>query len=247
MNFPLRIGTRGSKLALCQAQMAARVLHQCGIETIVCVIETKGDRQQDRIFSPQDGQGVFTAEIEKALLEHRIDLAVHSLKDLPPERSDELIIAAIMAREDSRDAFVGRTASTLASLPPGAIVGTSSVRRKMQLLALRPDIRIVDMRGNIDTRLRKLDDGQYDAICLAAAGLRRLGLASRISEYFPLNCVTPAAGQGALAVQIRRDNMGLAAKLATLEHDVTRRAVCAERTVLAELGGGCTVPLGVHA
>ncbi|OPZ84560.1 MAG: Porphobilinogen deaminase [bacterium ADurb.Bin429] len=188
-------------------------------------------------------------EIEQALLDREVDLAVHSMKDLPGEMPDGLIIAAVPPREDTRDVLVGplNQPVTLAALPTGARLGTSSLRRKAQILALRPDLTVLDMRGNVDTRLRKLDDGQYDAVVLAAAGLHRLGLAARIHEYLPSPAVLPAAGQGALAIQTRTDDTKLITALAPLNDDDTMRATRAERTVLAELGGGCSIPLGVLA
>jgi len=243
----IRLGSRGSALALAQANWTAEQLRQLGAEVEMITIRTTGDRIADRAFTPGDGKGVFTVEIERALLDGTIDLAVHSLKDLPTEMAPELQLGAVPRREDPRDVLVGRSAATLDTLPHGAVVGTSSLRRRAQLLARRPDLQVADMRGNVDTRLRKLDEGQYDAICLAAAGLHRLGWAARITEYFPSDVMVSAVGQGALALQTRRDDLPLLALLAHLHDEPTALAIRAERTVLAALGGGCTVPLGVLA
>ena len=189
-------------------------------------------------------KGVFTKEIEEALLDGRIDLAVHSLKDLPTELPAGLRLGAVPEREDPRDALVGKR---LADLAPGDRVGTSSLRRAAQLKALRPGLEILDVRGNVETRLRKLDEGRYDAILLACAGLRRLGLAERITEALEPHVMAPAIGQGALGIEIREDDADVAELLARLEHAETRRAVEAERALLDALGGGCQVPLGGHA
>ena len=192
-------------------------------------------------------KGLFVSEIEQALLEGGVQLAVHSMKDLPGEMPRELMLACVPKREDPRDALIGRTAGTIAKLRKGAVVGTSSPRRKCQLLAVRPDLNIVDLRGNVDTRVRKLDEGRFDAICMAAAGLHRLGLRDRITEYIGVDVMAPAVGQGALAVQTRIDAGDIAASLRTLHDEDTGRAVLAERAVLAALGGGCGIPLGVLA
>lgn len=241
----IRLGTRGSALALTQSRGIAAQLTAAGWTVEVTIIQTTGDRIADRAFVPADGKGVFVAEIERALLDNTIDLAVHSMKDLPGEMAPGLTLAAVSVREDARDVLVGRTAPTLAQLPAGAVVGTSSLRRRAQLQALRPDITLADMRGNVDTRLRKLDEGRYDAICLAAAGLHRLGLARRITEYFPVDMMVPSVGQGALALQSRAGDEMVISACAPLHDAGTARAVNAERTVLAALGGGCAVPLGV--
>lgn len=241
----LILGTRGSALALVQAHWMVDRIERLGWEVTLRVIRTAGDRIADRAFIPADGRGVFVADIEQALLEGAIDVALHSLKDLPADMHPGLAIAAVPVRADPRDVLVGRVAPTLATLPPGAILGTSSLRRRAQLTAMRPDLAIVDMRGNVDSRLRKLDAGDYDAICLAAAGLLRLNLAARITEY--LDLVLPAPGQGALALQARADDYPLLDELSILIHDETDRAVRAERAVLAAIGGGCRVPLGALA
>ncbi len=248
MTKPIRLGTRGSALALIQSRWVATQLEQCGITTSIEIIRTTGDRISERNFTPGDGKGVFVAELEQALLNGDIDLAVHSMKDLPGEMTAGLTLAAIPTREDPRDVLViGDGSPTLAALPAGATVGTSSARRRAQLLVARPDIRIADMRGNIDTRVRKLDEGQYHAICLAAAGLHRLGMAARISQYLDYEIMLPAVGQGALAMQTRADDHELIAICAGLHDDTTARAIRAERAVLAMLGGGCSIPLGVLA
>ena len=242
----IRLGTRGSALALTQSRWVATQLEKEGFVVKLEIIRTTGDRIADRAFTPNDGKGVFVAEIERALLAGDIDIAVHSLKDLPGEMTPGLTLAAIPKREDPRDVLIGRTAPDLASLPPGATIGTSSLRRRAQLHLLRPDIHLLDMRGNVDTRLRKLAEGHYDAICLAAAGLHRLGLAAHISEYFNIETILPAAGQGALAIQSRADS-ALISDLHNLHDEISSRAIQAERAVLAAIGGGCSLPLGVHA
>lgn len=247
MSELIRLGTRASLLALTQARWVAARLAHAGRVVELHPIHTTGDRIRERRFAPGDGKGVFVAELEQALLEGAIELAVHSMKDLPGEMPEGLLLAAVPPREDPRDVLVGRTAPALAALPPGALIGTSSLRRRAQLLAARPDIQVTDLRGNIDTRLRKLDEGRYDAICLAAAGLHRLGLAGRITEYFALETMVPPVGQGALALQTRTDDARTRAALSPLHDEATARAVRTERTVLAALGGGCSLPLGVFA
>ncbi|MHB0938207.1 MAG: hydroxymethylbilane synthase [Armatimonadota bacterium] len=243
----IRLGTRGSKLATTQSGGIAEQLRALGCSVEMVIIKTTGDRFPERPVDQFSGKGVFVAEIEQALLRGEVDLAVHSLKDLPGEMTPGLALAATPVREDPRDALIGRAAPTLATLPSGARVGTSSLRRRAQLLALRSDLEMLEMRGNVDTRLRKLDEGQYDAICLAAAGLRRLGLAERITEYFDTKDVLPAAGQGSLALQTREDDAATRAAVAPLHDEATGLAVRAERAVLAALGGGCQLPLGVFA
>lgn len=240
----LRIGTRGSALALWQARRVAERLAGLGVETEIEIIRTTGDRITDVPLARVGSKGLFTKEIEEALLEGRIDLAVHSLKDLPVELPAGLALAAVPERESPLDAVVGRR---LAELPPGARVGTSSLRRAAQLRRLRPDLVIEDIRGNLDTRLRKLDEGRYDAILLAAAGLVRLGLEARIAERLAPETMCPAVGQGALAVETRAEPDPAFAVCAQLEDPAARCAVEAERALLAALGGGCQVPLGAHA
>ena len=236
----MRIGTRGSALALAQARLVADALG--GGEVVV--IETAGDRDRARRFDQiGDGRGVFTREIERALLERRIDAAVHSAKDLTGESPEGLVIGAIPERGDPRDACCGPFRS-LEELPAGCGVGTSSARRAGLLGELRPDVQVVPLRGNVDTRLRKLDDADADAIVLAAAGLHRLGLESRIAFCLDPAVFVPEAGQGALAVQVRA---GEEERVSAIDHEPSRRAVEAERARVAELGGGCTVPVAAHA
>jgi hydroxymethylbilane synthase len=232
------IGSRGSQLALWQARHIASLLK---VETRLEIIKTTGDKIQDVPLSQVGGKGLFTKEIEEALLDGRIDLAVHSLKDMPSELPPGLTLAAIPEREDPRDALLG------APLKEGARVGTSSLRRSVQLLTMHRELSIESLRGNLDTRIRKLDEGQYDTIILAAAGLRRLGWAERISQLIPVDVMIPAVGQGALAIETR-DDSGEAYQLArTLEHAASRTAITAERAFLAVFGGGCQVPIGAHA
>ena len=240
--MPLTIGSRGSQLALWQAHWVKRELEARGETCRIEIIKTTGDRITDVPLAKVGTKGLFTKEIEEALLDGRIDLAVHSLKDLPTELPAGLIIAAIPAREDPRDALVGATLTTLAS---GARVGTSSLRRVAQLRAVRPDLAIESVRGNVDTRLRKLGEGQYDALVMAAAGLRRLGWEARIAESLPVDVMCPAVGQGALAIETREAS-DAARSCARLDDTATRLGVEAERAVLATLGGGCQVPIGAY-
>ena len=239
----LVIGSRGSQLALWQAKWIGARLAERGQETRIEIIKTTGDKITDVPLAKVGTKGLFTKEIEEALLDGRIDLAVHSLKDLPTEVPAGLSIAATPPREDARDALVG---VRLGELPAGAKVGTSSLRRAAQLRAVRPDLTIESVRGNLDTRLRKLDEGQYQAIVLAAAGLTRLGWADRIAEILQPDVMCPAVGQGTLAIETRTE--GVASEVcAALDHGATRAAVTAERAVLASLGGGCQVPIGAYA
>ena len=240
----LRIGSRGSKLALWQAHWVKGKLEELGERLTIEIIKTTGDKITGVPLAKAGSKGLFTKEIEEALSERRIDLAVHSLKDLPTELPEGLGIAAIPEREDARDALVGRRLGDLAA---GARVGTSSLRRVAQLRALRPDLAIQSVRGNLDTRLRKLEEGQYDAIVLAAAGLKRLGWADRIAEILEPEVMCPAVGQGALAVETRNDGEAPERTCARLDDAGTRAAVTAERALLAALGGGCQVPIGAHA
>ncbi|HMD70275.1 MAG TPA: hydroxymethylbilane synthase [Bryobacteraceae bacterium] len=239
----LVIATRGSQLALWQARHVAARLAALGHECRIEIVKTTGDQITDVPLARIGAKGLFTKEIEEALLDRRADLAVHSLKDLPTELPGHLVLAAVAEREDARDAVVG---CRIAELPHGAGVGTSSLRRSAQLRRLRADLEIQPVRGNLDTRLRKLDDGQYHAILLAAAGLKRLGWGGRIAEILEPDAMCPAVGQGALAIETRSSGAGLDAARA-LDHAVTRAAVTAERAVLAALGGGCQVPIGAHA
>jgi len=240
----LTIGSRGSKLALWQANWVAAELAGMGHKTRIRIIKTTGDKITDVALSKVGTKGLFTKEIEEALLNGSIDLAVHSLKDMPTDLPDGLTLSAIPKREDPRDAIAGRG---LDELPPGAKAGTSSLRRSAQLRALRPDLVIESVRGNVDTRLRKLDEGQYDAIVLAAAGLRRLGLADRIAEALSPRVMVPAVGQGALAIETRLEESDVVAACRNLNDHATSRCVAAERALLASLGGGCQVPIGAHA
>jgi hydroxymethylbilane synthase len=237
----LVIGSRGSQLALWQARWVQSRLQASGIESRIEIIKTTGDKILDVPLAKVGSKGLFTKEIEDALLDGSVDLAVHSLKDMPTELPEGLTLAAIPEREDVRDAIIG---STLDALPQGALVGTSSLRRTAQLRAFRPDLTVESVRGNVDTRLRKLDEGQYQAIMLAAAGLRRLGWADRIAQYIDPVVMCPAVGQGALAIETRTDRIEVAA---SLEHRDTRIAVTAERALLGALGGGCQVPIGANA
>jgi hydroxymethylbilane synthase len=240
----LTIGSRGSQLALWQARWIEARIQSFGVETRLEIIHTTGDKITGVALSKVGTKGLFTKEIEEALLNRTIDLAVHSLKDMPTELPAGLTLAAIPEREDPRDALIGHT---LHSLPRQARVGTSSLRRAAQLRAIRPDLMIQDIRGNLDTRLRKLDEGQYDAIVLASAGLRRLGWENRITELLDPEVMCPAVGQGALAVETRADGGQAVTLSKRLEDHETRIAVTAERAVLAALGGGCQVPIGAYA
>jgi hydroxymethylbilane synthase len=242
----LRIGSRGSQLALWQANHVAALLREQGHSVEIEIIKTTGDRLQEVTFAEVGSKGMFTKEIEEALTENRIDLAVHSLKDLPTELPEPFTLAATPPRVDARDAFVSVHYPSLAALPQGARVGTSSQRRRAQLKALRPDIEIVEFRGNVDTRLRKLADGQAAAILLAAAGLERLGRTDWLRERLDPEDFCPAAGQGSLAIEARKDDPATIEAVAFLDNPDTRFAVTAERAALAALGGGCQVPIGVH-
>lgn len=239
----LTIGSRGSHLALWQARHISGLLEQAGVETRIEIIRTTGDHLQTASLIQAGGKGLFTKEIEDALLAGTIDLAVHSLKDLPTETPAGLVIASIPEREDARDAMVG---NRLSDLPRGARVGTSSGRRAAQLRVLRPDLTIEPVRGNVDTRLRKLKEGQYDAIVLAAAGLRRLGLEGEIAEILSPEVMCPAAGQGALAIETRAADEAYEICRA-LNHLQSFYAVSCERAALAALGGGCQLPVGAFA
>jgi hydroxymethylbilane synthase len=239
----LTIGSRGSQLALWQARWVQNQIEAMGETTRLLLIKTTGDKITDVPLAKVGTKGLFTKEIEEALLDGRIDLAVHSLKDMPTELPAGLTISAIPEREDPRDAMVG---TTLADLPQGARVGTSSLRRTAQLLALRPDLKIESIRGNLDTRVKKVEQG-FDAVVLAAAGLRRLGWNDRIADVLPPEVMCPAVGQGALAIETRDDNGAGQTACRRLDHLPTRQAVTAERAVLATLGGGCQVPIGAHA
>jgi hydroxymethylbilane synthase len=251
MSRPLVIGSRGSKLALWQAEQARARLEAINpqVEVRIEIIKTTGDVKNDPL-SVIGGKGVFTKELEDALLDGRIDIAVHSLKDLPTILPDGLSIAAICEREDARDALVlraGAEGGSLKDLQNGAVVGTSSQRRLAQLKALRHDVVVRDLRGNVDTRLRKLDEGQYDAVILASAGLVRLGLQERISARIAIGEMLPAVGQGAIAIETRTDNEFAVKSASRLDHRETRLACLAERAFLRGLGGGCQFPIAAHA
>ena len=241
----LRIGTRGSALALWQARSIAQALREAtGVDPEIVIIKTSGDKFQQTSFSQIGTKGIFIKELEDALLDERIDLAVHSMKDVPTEMPEGLTIAAIGKREDVRDALLSSSGAKLASLPQGARVGTSSLRRQSQLLYARRDLRLLELRGNVDTRIEKLKRGDYDAIVLAKAGLDRLGLSGNISQVLPHDVSLPAAGQGAIGIEARAGDAGTLRVLTALEDAETRNAVTAERSALAGLGGGCQVPIG---
>jgi len=255
----LIIGSRGSKLALWQAQWVRDQFASAGHEIEIRIIKTTGDNLQAiapgeplpasmaQTVAEVGSKGLFIKEIEEALLAREIDVAVHSLKDLPTEQPAGLVLGAVPQREDARDVFISREGQSLESLPAGARVATSSLRRQTQLRALRPDLVYVAMRGNLDTRLRKLERGDCEALVLAAAGVHRLGLSGRITSYFQLDQMCPAVGQGALGIEIRADDSRAREAVAPLDHLVTHQAVGAERAVLRRLGGGCQVPIAAHA
>ena len=245
----VRIGTRGSKLALWQAEWVKSRLENLhsGLAVELTIIKTKGDKILDVPLAKVGGKGLFVKEIEAALSSGSIDLAVHSMKDMPAEIPMGLCIGAVPAREVPVDALIAREGQTLETLPRGARIGTSSLRRASQLRRARPDIEIVPLRGNLDTRLRKLDEGQMEAIVLAAAGVRRLGLEARISQKLDTEIMLPAVGQGALCIETRDGDTTIAPLVAPLEDAATRIAVTAERAYLHRLEGGCQVPIAGHA
>jgi hydroxymethylbilane synthase len=240
--MPLRLGTRASALARWQADWVAAQLRQRGVEVLLVPLVTTGDRQPGAIESI-GGQGVFTKEIQRALLDGRIDLAVHSLKDLPTALVAGLCLAAVPRRADPGDVLVCARGESLAELPRGATIGTGSLRRRAQLLHFRADLQMKDIRGNVDTRVRKLEASEYDAVVLAEAGLHRLGLESRITQRLPLEIVLPAPGQGALALETRDDDEATRRAVAQLDHPPSHAAVEAERAMLAALQGGCLAPV----
>lgn len=254
----LIIGSRGSKLALWQAHWVRDQLVATGHEIEVRIIKTAGDRLQSvapgepltgsmaQAVAEAGSKGLFIKEIEEALLAREIDVAVHSLKDLPTEQPAGLALGAVPPREDARDVLVSRGNQSLENLPPGARVATSSLRRQTQLRGLRSDLVYVAMRGNLDTRLRKLERGDCEALVLAAAGVHRLGFTGRITSYFPLDQMCPAVGQGALGIEIRTEDGRASQAVAPLDHGATHLAVRAERAVLRQLGGGCQVPIAAH-
>lgn len=247
MSEPLVIASRESRLAMWQAEHVQALLVQRGHQVELLGMTTRGDQILDRSLSQVGGKGLFVKELELAIEEGRADLAVHSLKDVPMELPEGFSLACVMEREDPRDAFVSSRYSHLDALPLGAVVGTSSLRRMALLRALRPDLRIEPLRGNLDTRLRKLDDGLYDAIVLAAAGLKRLGLERRIRDIFEPSVMLPAAGQGALGIEVRTDRVDVINALAPLVHVTSWRAVAAERAVSRAMGGSCSMPLAAFA
>ena len=247
----LRIGTRGSPLALAQAGMVRDALAKAqGFDPArieVQAIRTTGDRIQDRPLAEVGGKGLFAKEIEEALIENRIDLAVHSSKDMPTFLPEGLVLSTFLRREDARDAFISRKARTLSELPRGAAVGTSSPRRQALVRRMRPDLRIVDLRGNVETRLRKLEAGDADATLLALAGLKRLGLADAAATVFELDEFLPAVGQGAIGIETRADDARTRGLLAPINHADTATALACERAFLAALDGSCRTPIAGHA
>lgn len=245
----LRIGTRGSALALWQANhVAGRIRAMPDAPEVELVhIQTEGDRVQGVALSQLPGKAFFTKELEEAILDGRVDLAVHSLKDLETEMPEGLALVAVLEREDPRDVLIAGDGLSLDSLPSGARVGTSSLRRRAFIQHWRDDLRLADLRGNVPTRIRRLDEGDYDAIVLAAAGVKRLGLGDRITDYLPGDVLLPAVSQGAIGVQARADDPGVSRWLKPLAHDPTRLCTLAERALLHEIEGGCQVPLGAHA
>ena len=243
----LRIGSRGSQLALWQAHHISALLRERGHEVELEIIKTTGDKITDVALAKVGTKGMFTKEIEEALAEGRIDLAVHSLKDLPTELSQGYEIAAVTTRENPRDVFCSRKYETIEGLPRAARVGTSSLRRQAQLKAVRPDLDIHPLRGNVDTRLRKLEAGEYDAIILAAAGLNRLGKTQLVKQVIPAEVMCPAAGQGALGIEIRAGDSVTGQHLAFLDDAAARATTTCERALLNKLGGGCQVPIGAFA
>lgn len=243
----LRIASRGSQLALWQANHISDLLRQRGHQVEIEIIKTTGDKITDVALANVGTKGMFTKEIEEALADGRVDLAVHSLKDLPTEIAPQFEIAAITKRENPRDAFCSPTYASIDDLPQGARVGTSSLRRKAQLKAVRPDLQIFPLRGNVDTRLRKLEAGEFDAIILAAAGLTRLAKTELVKQILPPEIMCPAAGQGALAIEIRSGDSATRQHLAFLNDAAARATTTCERTLLNKLGGGCQVPIGALA
>ena len=243
----MRLASRGSRLARAQFDLAARALYELGhIETALVVIESRGDAQQDVPAAEMDGQGWFTTEVERAVIDGRADCAVHSAKDLPTALADDMQVAAYLPRADVRDGLLCRTGGTLAELEAGTRVATSSPRRAALALAINPGVVIVPMRGNVDTRLSKLDSGEVDALLLACAGLDRLGLGDRVTERLDPAIFVPAPAQGVIALEVR-DHSGAAELVGCADHATTRNALCAERALLLALGGGCLLPLGAWA
>ena len=243
----LRIGSRGSQLALWQANHVSALLKERGHTVALEIIKTTGDKITEVSLAQVGTKGMFTKEIEEALAERRVDLAVHSLKDLPTELPPGFELAAIMKREDARDVFISKNYDSLKALPENSHIGTSSLRREAQLRALRPDLKVSPLRGNVDTRLRKLEAGEYDGIILAAAGVRRLGRKDVIRETLPPEIMCPAAGQGALGIEIRKADTVVGQQVEFLNDPAARATTSCERALLQRLGGGCQVPIGAHA
>lgn len=245
----LTIATRASPLALQQASLIKNLLekHHPGLAVTLLSMTTEGDKRLDRSLAKVGGKGLFVKELEEALIDGRADMAVHSMKDVPMVLPDRCAVPVITAREDVRDVFVANQAGSLATLPPGAVVGTSSLRRQIQLQRLRPDLKFQPLRGNIHTRLKHLDAGQFHAIILAAAGLKRMGLEARIRAFFSPQEVLPAAGQGALGIECRKDDQAVQALILPLNDGPTFTCVSAERSLCTVLGGGCQVPVAAYA
>lgn len=243
----IHIGTRGSVLALWQANWVAERLAASGFKTAVVTIASRGDRLPNEPIAAIGGDGIFTKELQKALLDGRIDVAVHSLKDLPTEPVKGIVLAAVPARESPHDALISRDGSHFDQLPSATRIGTGSLRRKAQLLHARPDLQVFDIRGNVDTRLKKLEAGEFDALILAQAGLHRLGLQARISEVLPTSLMLPAVGQGELGLEARAGDQQTRQALELLDDLEAHQSVLAERTLLAALSGGCLAPIGVWA
>jgi hydroxymethylbilane synthase len=244
----LRIGTRGSLLAKWQAEFVRRQVFQAtGVEGEIVIIKTSGDKLAHTSLSEIGGKGIFVKELEEALLDNSIDIAVHSVKDIPTKTPPGLSFPAILRREDIRDCLVSNNGANLAALREGARIGTGSLRRRAQLLHLRPDLDVRDLRGNVDTRLRKAESGEYDAVMLAKAGLDRLGATHRITEVFAPDIFLPAVGQGAIGVECRAEDVETSAAVEKLDDPETRSAIIAERSLLSTLEGGCQVPLGAWA
>jgi len=242
----LKIGTRGSPLALAQAHQVRDLLHALGdgIAAEIVVINTTGDAVQDRRLSEVGGKGLFTKEIQDALLDGRIDLAVHSMKDVETWLPDGTRIAAVLEREDPRDAFISKSAKSLDDLPPGSVIGTSSLRRQAQILHRWPELRVETLRGNVQTRLRKLDEGIVDATLLALAGLKRLGNTAIVTDVIATDVILPAVAQGVIGIEIRKGDAAVEGPVAALNHEPTAVRIAAERAMLAALDGSCRTPIG---
>ena len=247
MGLQLKIGSRGSQLAVWQASHIAARLRERGHEVEIKIIHTTGDKITDVALAKVGAKGMFTKEIEDALAASETDLAVHSLKDLPTELSEQFEIAAVLAREDSRDALCSKKFASIEELPQGARVGTSSLRREAQLKAIHPDLLVHPLRGNVDTRLRKLESGEYDAIILAVAGLRRLDRTELVRQIIPVELMCPAPGQGALAIETRAGDETVRDTISFLDDEASRIETTCERALLKKMGGGCQVPIGSSA